>query len=185
LHNFDQSEEKMTEYHKASTYAASTVPLAGQGDAGVVRAAFGIYEISGAMAINSTIDMCHLPKDAIILGGYLTGDDLDTGTEAMELDVGLRTKGTLYGDTSVDADALLNSGVLTGDALNDHSPGAKVLVHFQGDACIVPKKLTVDSTVMITFTAAAAGGGTGTIAVVVYYMMPAAHLPMTPVAQNT
>jgi hypothetical protein len=144
--------------------------FAGRGG-GNLKVAYGSYTIAANLEINSTIDLCNLPSGAVVLGGMLIGEDLDTGTEALEIDIGTRTKGTAYGDSSADPDAFLNSGVLTGDALADHSPAAKILVHFS-EFGTGPKTLTVDTTVFATFTAAAVAGGTGTIWVRVDYLMP-------------
>lgn len=161
----------MAASHVAGTRAASDFPMfAGRGG-GNLKVAYGSYTIGTALEANSTVDLCHLPKGAIVLGGMLFGQDVDTGTEALEIDVGTRTKGTAFDDTSASAAAFLNSGVLTGDAIADHSPAAKILCHFS-EFGAGPKTLAADTTVFATITAAANAGGTGTIWVRVDYLMP-------------
>jgi hypothetical protein len=159
----------MAAVHVAASRAADDFPLfAGHGGSNI-KAAWGTYTIATALEANSTVDMCHLPKGATIIGGMLQGSDLDTGTEALEIDVGTRTKGDAYDATSADPDALLNSGVLSGDAVAEHVPTARICVHLAVPAPIV---LTVDTTVFVTITAAAAATGTGTIWVRIDYVVP-------------
>lgn len=160
----------MAAVHVKSTRAADDFPLfAGHGGANV-KYAGDVYTIGTALEANSTVDICHLPKGAKILGGYLFGTDLDTGTEALEIDVGTRAKGTDYNDSSADPDKLLNSGVLSGDAVAEHVPVAQLCVHIQPPGG--PLELTVDTTVFLTFTAAAAAGGTGTVGLQLFYVVP-------------
>lgn len=159
----------MAAVHVKTTRAQDDSSMfAGRGG-GNLKVAYGSYTIGTALEANSTIDFCHIPNGATIVGGMLNGSDLDTGTEALEIDVGTRTKGTAYDDTSADPDALLNSGVLSGDAVAEHVPQGGLCVHLKLAA---PITLTKDTTVFGTFTAAAAATGTGTVWVRVDYLMP-------------
>jgi hypothetical protein len=159
----------MAAVHVATTRAAADFPLfAGHGGSNI-KAAYGAYTIGTALEVNSTVDICHLPKGATIIGGMLQGSDLDTGTEALEIDVGTRTKGDAYDAASADPDALLNSGVLSGDTVAEHVTTARLCVHL---AIPAPITLTVDTTVFLTITAAAAATGTGTVWVRIDYVVP-------------
>lgn len=162
----------MAATHVAGSRAASDFPLFTGRGGGNVKCAYGIYEIAAALDAASTIEICHLPKGAIVLGGYLFSDDIDTGTEALELDVGTKTKGTDHGDASEDDDAFHDSGVVSGAAVTDHVPATGQVLHHFNKFGSGPKTLTVDTTVYINVTAAADAGGTGTVGAIVNYLMP-------------
>ena len=101
--------------------------------------------------------MFKIPAGFTPMFGWLVGDDIDTGTEALELDVGVTGDTTKY----------LNSGVITGDSA---SPDEKITVGIrlplQEDLMTVkPTKVTSETDCIVTVTAAANAGGTGTITV--------------------
>lgn len=75
----------------------------------------------------------YTPKRALVFGGYLCTADLDTGTEALDIDAGWAAAGSAT-DTwtdpntgitytnaaaSADPDGLCNCGVLTGDGVSE------------------------------------------------------------------
>jgi len=140
----------------------SGVPQPGAGMAGNAKILFGSHTLATNLAINSTVNMFTMPKGFTPILGWLHGADLDTGTEALELDVGI----------TGDVDKYLNSGVITGDpfaAGNISNLAAGGIIYaLNQDLCgVVPTVLTVDTDVILTFTAAAAAGGTGVISVTI------------------
>lgn len=131
----------------------------GTGDFGTMKVCYGTYEIGTALTIGQTIAMFTAPEGFVPLGGYLLGDDLDTGTEALEIDVGTVADSTKY----------LNSGVITGDTIANEKITVGIKIPLQEDLMTVkPTAFTADTDVILTFTAAAAAGGTGTITLYMY-----------------
>lgn len=119
---------------------------------------YGVYEIASALSKDDIVGFCYLPACSVV-EGFLRGDDLDTGAEALELDVGHNGDGT----TAADADAFLNSGVITGDAITDLRPAAGIYYPFQGLLPGGPIAFVAETRVQAVATAAATSGGTGTL----------------------
>lgn len=131
--------------------------------AGILCAAYGSYDVASAPSAADVIEMCHLPRGAVVLGGFLRCEDLDSNaTETLDLDVG----------TAADPDAFGNFGVLNGDAVTNVLPEGGILLPLHGTLKDGPVSISADTTVQVTVTAAAATFAAGTITVVVHYVCP-------------
>lgn len=124
----------------AETLTASTLPAGfGQGLAGALLRSHYVYEIAVAAIEDGDIwRLGYIPKNALVSGGFIVTDDLDTGTEAMDIDLGYAANsagavtwtdqqtGVTYtnaGNTAAPA-GLVDVGVLTGDVTVDlHAAG--------------------------------------------------------------
>ena len=150
--------------------AASTFPVFKATGAGVMCVAYGTYEIATALSANDVVEFCRLPKGAVVVGGWLYGDDIDTGTGTLEIDVGYAANGTEVADP----DAFLNSGAITGSAFaaGNVSNVAGIMYPLNGVLKDGPLTLSAETVVTGTITAAANAGGTGTVSVVVHYVVP-------------
>lgn len=102
---------------------------------------WGNITISANPADGDIYKMFYLPAGAMVLGGQLVAADLDTGTEALDIDVGWAADGTSSADTltlpaaggtvktftssgtTADPDGFVNAGVLSGDAITDLTAG--------------------------------------------------------------
>lgn len=144
----------------SSTQSATGVPVYRPMGKGAVGFAYGVYEIAAALAKDTIVDFFRLPVCKVV-DGFLKGDDLDTGTETLEIDVGYSGATT----------ALLNSGVLSGDAVAGHAPGTQIEAHFTG-CHSGPVSITAETLIIGSVTAAAAAGGTGTLYCGAYYVEP-------------
>jgi len=117
---------------------------------------YGSYTIASALSKDDIIEFCKL-QNCLVIDGFLAGADIDTGTETLEIDVG----------TSADTDALLDSGVITGDAVTGYLPthggNACFRLPYNGVAINGPLTVTDETTIIGTVTAAANGGGTGLV----------------------
>ena len=82
-------------------------PAPGTGSGGDVKALVGEITFATAPSSSDVIYMFKAPAGFTPLYGWLMGDDIDTGTEALELDVGI----------TGDAQKYLNSGVISGDTI--------------------------------------------------------------------
>lgn len=133
------------------------VARVGPGPANAIVALTGTIEIGTALSQNDIINFFVAPKGFTPLFGWLLGDDIDTGTEALEIDVGITGDTTKY----------LNSGVITGDTIANEKITVGIKIPLQEDLMLVkPTAYTSDTTVIGTITAAANAGGTGTLTLV-------------------
>lgn len=147
---------------QTATRAAAGFPVAAYAGAGVLNVAYGTIDLASAPSAADVLEMCKLPAGAIVLGGHLRCEDLDSNaTETLELDVG----------TAADPDAFLNSGVLNGDAVTNQLPEGGILVPLHGTLAAGPVTMAAETIVQVTVTAAAATFAAGAITVVIYYAM--------------
>lgn len=137
-------------------HAASASQGGGRGN---VNVAWGTRELAAALTSDDTITFFNLPEGATVIGGWLMGDDLDTGIETLEIDIG---------DAS-DPDRFLNSGVLTGDAVTGTKPEAGISIGLFGTLKDGPHTYSAETAIIGTVVAPAATGGTGTITLVILY----------------
>lgn len=117
----------------AETLTASTLPTGyGQGLAGALLRSHYVYEIADtAMEDGDIWQLGYIPKNALVSGGFFVTDDLDTGTEVLDMDLGYAANtagavtwkdlqtGVTYtnaGNTA-SAEGLVNGGVMAGDAI--------------------------------------------------------------------
>lgn len=148
----------------------STFPVHKTGG-GALCAAYGTIEIGTNPIAADVYRMCRVPAGAVVLSGWLYGDDIDTGTESLDMDIGWLGNGV----EATDADGFGNLGVLTGDAfaLGNVSAVTNLMYPLQGvlltDGPVVFTKETI---IAVTTNVTAAAGGTGTLSVVVYYVVP-------------
>lgn len=151
-----------------ATRALAGFPVGGVGPATSLHIATGTYEIAANVEDGDIFEMCKLPANAVVVGGMIYGDDLDTGTETLDMDIGWAANGT----DAADPDGFGNLGVWTGDAITDWKPVAGIMYPLQGVLLSGgPKKFSEETTIQIEANAAAATGGTGTVSVVVYYFV--------------
>lgn len=164
----------MTAETLTSTRAAATFPVFKPQGAGVVAAAFGTYEVAANVEDGDIFEMCRVPAGATIIGGWFYGDDLDTGAEALDMDLGWAANGGSGTYDSADPDGLGNLGVLTGDAFaaGNLSPVAGLVYPFSGvfaDGDL--PSFTKETVIQVEANAAAGTFTAGAISVVVLYVV--------------
>lgn len=108
----------------------------GHGYGAALYACWGSYAIAANVEDGDIFEMCKTPTGGggfLALGGWLSGADIDTGTEAMDIDLGWAANGsasqatmvspwgTSYSDSGYTASAtgLGNFGVWSGDGITD------------------------------------------------------------------
>lgn len=148
--------------------AASTAPVPSLSSMqGVLQVAWGTYTLSANPSQNDVIEFCKVPAGATVIGGWLQGADIDTGTETFDIDIGWAANGTDAADT----DGFGNFGVLTGDAVTELKPVAGIYVPF---ANVIQdsgfKTFAAETKIIGTVNAAANAGGTGLLKVVVLFV---------------
>lgn len=149
-----------------STRAVASFPIGGKGDANSVKFAYGTYEIAANVEDGDIFEIVRLPAGATVIDGFVRADDLDTGIEALDMDVGWAGNGT----EAADPDGFGNLGVWTGDA-SVTKPEVMNYFPFNGVLKDGPQAFTAETVIQVEANAAAATGGTGTLYVGVYYIM--------------
>ncbi|HEY9817060.1 MAG TPA: hypothetical protein V6D20_14855 [Candidatus Obscuribacterales bacterium] len=150
-----------------SKQAGADYPVAGPGDAYNLKVAFGTYQIAANVEDGDIFEMCKLPAGAVVTGGYIIGEDLDTGIEALDMDIGWASNGT----DAADPDGFGNLAVWTGDT-SVHLPVAGVYFPLQGVLQTTgPKKFAAETTIQIEANAAATTFAAGQVTVVVHFFI--------------
>ena len=149
--------------------AESNAAIPGHGIGGTLKVACGSLEITTALAANDVLEFCKVPAGAVVVGGHLMGDDIDSNaTENFDMDIGWLANG----EQSADPDGFGNLGVITGDAILGIKP--EVDIYYPLGKVIRtagPKLFTAETTISGHVNVAAASGGTGTLTMVVFYFI--------------
>jgi len=157
-----------------TTRAATSFPVFKPMGNGVVAAAYGTYAIAAAVEDGDIFEMCKVPAGARLLGGFFYGADIDTGTEALDMDVGWAANGGTGTYDAASTDGLGNLGTLTGDtfALGNLAWIAGLMYPLQGlfITGVLPY-FTKETTIQIEVNTASAAGHTGSISLVVFYVV--------------
>ena len=150
-----------------SLQAAATYPVAKPSTAGVLMCAYGTIEVTANPAASDVYQMLRLPKGAIIHGGLITSDDLDTNaTETLDLDVGWAANGV----DAADSDGLGNLGVLGTDTVAGIKPEAGYNYPLGGTLITDPPlAFGAETIIQITCVATAATFAAGTLSLRVFY----------------
>lgn len=157
----------MTAETLTSTRAASGFPTAGPGLGGNLKCAYGSYDIAAVVEDGDIFELCRLPAGATVVGGWLIGADIDTGTETLDMDLGWAANG----DEVADPDGFGNLGVWTGD-VSVHVPVAGNFFPVQGVLFTAgPKTFNAETIIQVEANAASNAGHTGMITVVILYVM--------------
>lgn len=147
-----------------ATRGAAGVPLYTPPTNGV-GCAYGTYEVAANVEDGDIFELCRLPKGAVVLCGWIIADDLDTGTETLDMDVGWAANGV----EAADPDGFGNLGVWTGDAVTGVLPEGGIRYPLMGTLKDGPVTFSAETVIQVEANAAAATGGTGTLSVVVFY----------------
>lgn len=155
-----------------STRASNTFPTFAPFGNGAVGVAYGEYNIAAAVEDGDIFEMCKVPAGAVIVGGFLYGADIDTGTETLDMDIGWAANGGSGTWDAADPDGLGNLGTLTGDAFaaGNLSIAAGLLYpfNFTTAAGRLPR-FTKETTIQIEANTAGNAGHTGYVSMVVFY----------------
>ena len=156
----------MATYTADQAATGAAVPSHGMG--GNVKVACGSLELATALAANDILNMCKLPAGAVVFGGWIQAEDLDTGTETLDIDAGW----LVNDDEAADPDGFGNFGVWTGDAVTGIKPETGVYFPLGGVLFTDgPKLFTAETTISLDVNANPAAGGTGTLTISVLYFV--------------
>ncbi len=130
-------------------------PVPGQGCEFVPL--YGEYTFTANASDGDVVKMFKIPVGFVPLFGWLMGDDLDTGTEELDMDVGI----------TGDATKFLNGGLITGDTIANEKITVGIKMPLQEDLMLAPAAaFTSETDCILTINTNAAAGGTGTIKVI-------------------
>ena len=145
--------------------AAASFPVYESTGRGLLHVATGSITLAANPTAADILEFCYIPAGATIVGGYLRGDDIDTGTEALDIDIGWEANGVEAADT----DGLGNFGVITGDAVTELKPEVSIFLPLNGTLKSGPKTFTNKTKITGVVNAPANAGGTGVIWLTVFY----------------
>lgn len=123
--------------------AARKFPAQGAGLTAALVSCWGHYAPTANVEDGDIFEMCRTPDAGagfLLLGGWWALSDMDTGTEALDMDLGWAANGTSAAATmvtpwgqsftdsgySASPTGLVNAGVLTGDAITDLLPAGNL-----------------------------------------------------------
>jgi hypothetical protein len=149
--------------------ALTGVPVRRFAGAGVVQCAWGSYTLAANPTANDIIQFCRIPAGATVIGGEFRGEDIDTGTEALDIDIGWPANGGTGVGATADPDGFGNFGTLDGDAVNFIRPEASIYYPLNGTLKSGPITFDAETIVQGIVNTAANAGGTGVLWVIVYY----------------
>lgn len=138
--------------------------------AGNLNCAYGVIEVAANPVAADVYEMCRLPAGAVVVGGWIRSDDLDTNaTETLDLDIGWLANGAEAADT----DGFGNLGVQGTDTVAGIKPESGYNYEFGGTLITDgPRTFTRETVVAVTCVATAATFAAGTLSVGVYYITP-------------
>lgn len=148
--------------------AKSTFPVFKGEGSGAVCAAWGKYTLAVNPTAADIIEFVRLPAGAVVIGGWLRGEDIDTGTETLDIDIGWATNGV----EAADPDGFGNFGVITGDVVTEWKPEVSIMLPLNGVLKSGPVAFTKETIVQGVVNAAAQAGGTGVLWLCVLYLVP-------------
>jgi len=155
-----------------ATRAAATFPVFKGEGSGALCVAYGTYEIAANPTAGDIYQMCRVPAGAVVVGGWIYADDLDTNaTETLDMDIGWAANGV----EAADPDGFGNLAVWVGDAFANPNIAAVAgnMIPLQGVLLATgPQAFSRETIIEIVCNVTAATGGTGTLSVVVLYAVP-------------
>jgi len=147
--------------------AESTFPVFQAAGQGLLCAAYGTYELATNPTAADIIQFCRIPANCTVIGGWLYGDDIDTGTEEFDMDIGWAANG----NEAADSDGFGNFGVVSGDVVASMKPEVGISMPLGGKLMTLgPQTFTDETIIQGVVNVDAATGGTGTLTLVVYYV---------------
>lgn len=143
-------------------------PVAAIGPAMNAKVATGTIEVAVNPVAADIYEFCKVPAGAVVYMGWFYGDDLDTGVETLDMDIGWAANGA----EAADPDGFGNLGVLTGDLVLEIKPEVSIFVPLGGTLrTLGPRLFTRETQLQAVANVTAATGGTGTLTLVVQYFM--------------
>lgn len=136
---------------------------------GLLSVAYGSYTLTANPTAADILKFCKIPAGSVVLGGWIRGTDIDTGTGVLDLDIGWAANGA----EAADSDGLGNFGALNGTAVANYLPEGGFLLPLHGVLANGPVSFSRETTFQAVFNTPANAGGTGVLTLCVFYTTPA------------
>jgi hypothetical protein len=150
-----------------SNRGADSFPVPQPVGGGVMNVHWGTYTFAVNPTAADVVRFLTLPARSTVLGGWIYGPDLDTGTDALDIDIGWLANGV----EAADPDGFGNMGVLNGAAITNLKPETGIYRPLGGVLYTTgPQFFTNETKIVGTVIAAAHTGGTGKLTLVVQYV---------------
>lgn len=153
-----------------ATRAAAGFPVFGGTGSGLMSVAYGTIEVAANPVAADVYAMCKVPAGAVVVGGRIYSDDLDTNAaETLDLDIGWAANGT----DAADPDGFGNLGVMGTDTVAGIKPEGGYNYALGGVLVTEgPKTFAAETTITVNCVATAATFAAGTLSVTVFYVVP-------------
>lgn len=148
----------------------SKFPVGGMAGGAILHSAWGLYNLAANPSAADTIDFCRIPAGATVVGGYLRGADVDTGTETLDVDIGWTANGGTGLGATADPDGFGNFGVITGDVVTELKPEVSIYMPLNGVLKNGPVYFDRETLIQGVVNAVAQAGGTGVLWLRVDYL---------------
>jgi hypothetical protein len=146
---------------------AANFPVPQPVGGGVLNTHWSTYNFLVNPTAADVVRMLTLPARSTVVGGFLYGPDIDTGTDALDIDVGWQANGV----EAANAQGFGNNGVLNGAAITNLKPETGIWRPLGGVLFTTgPQFFTAETNIVLTVQAAANAGGTGRLTLVVHYV---------------
>lgn len=155
-----------------ATRAAASFPVFQGPGGGVLCVAHGSYTLTANPTAADIIQFCRLPAGAVVVGGWFRGEDIDTGTEALDIDIGWPANGGTGVGATADPDGFGNFGTLDGDVVSQVKPEVSILYPLNGTLKSGPVSFDKETIIQGVVNTAANAGGTGVLWVQAHYYVP-------------
>lgn len=146
---------------------ADSFPVPQAVGGGILNVHWSTYTFLVNPTANDVIRFLTLPARSTVLGGWLYGADLDTGTDALDIDIGWAANGV----EAADSDGFGNMAVLNGAAITNIKPEVGIWRPLGGVLFTTgPQFFTAETKIQGLVNAAANAGGTGKLTLQVNYV---------------
>lgn len=149
------------------TFGSATNVGVSSPQAGVPLAFYRVVDITTIAVATNTIDIGYLPALAIPIGGYFACVGLDSGTEVLDMDLGI----TANGVDVADPDFFMNGGVFNVDAITN-LPFTNALCYRVLTGPFPVLQLGARTLVQLITNTASSTGGIGKFVVKIDYILP-------------
>jgi hypothetical protein len=145
--------------------AAASKPVFKPLGSGLMSVAWGSYTLAVNPTAADIVQFCRVPPNSIVLGGWLRGQDIDTGTGVFDFDMGWAANGA----EAADPDGFGNFGALNGTAVANYLPEGGFLLPFHGVLGAGPVSFSRETIIQGVVNVQPNAGGTGVLTAVVLY----------------
>lgn len=149
------------------TRGANNFPVPQAVGGGVMNVQWSSYTFATNPTAADIVQFLVLPARSTVIGGWLYGADVDTGTDELDIDIGWAANGVEVADP----DGFGNMGVLNGAAITNIKPEVGIWRPLAGVLLSTgPQFFTAETKIQGVVNVDAQAGGTGILTLVVHFV---------------